>query len=198
MLSSVDPQDLESHALEHEQYHQLFAVFACYELVSEVLARSPKKTATKLEHHNWRKSLRTAIDRTHRATVELLTSDWLRFPLPPPLDDSGGMYADGSPAPHDARGLELARIRQIFVPDLVLRLHGLLVAHRSYFPDLLQLALDMTRTVAAEENHVYEEFLDMHGEGAARLAVYLERVREASLLILEGGSLDPFVAVVPA
>ena len=47
-ISAVDEmdaeEDLEFHALEHEQFQQLFVVFACHELVEEVLSRTPKAT----------------------------------------------------------------------------------------------------------------------------------------------------------
>ena len=34
----------EYSELEHEQFQQLFGVFACYDLVEEVLNRAPKPT----------------------------------------------------------------------------------------------------------------------------------------------------------
>lgn len=92
------------------------------------------------------------------------------------------------------RRKELARIRQIFVPDLVLRLHNRLVDNRELFPALLQRALDMTKLVAAEDYHVYEEFLGSDDK-PYRLVAYLDRVREASMAALQSGSPDPFKAV---
>ncbi len=91
------------------------------------------------------------------------------------------------------RRKELRRIRQIFIPDLILRLHNLLMSQRHHFPALLQQALDLTKIVAAEENHVYEEFLG-RDENPYRLIAYLERMREASLAALEGGSGNAFLA----
>jgi nuclear pore complex protein Nup107 len=177
-----DDDDDDDDALEHEQYQQLFGVFACHELVDEVLARAPKTTATKLEQHNWRKSLHTAIERTHRTTLDLLTSDWLRFDLVP-------IYQQ------QERSAELARIRQIFIPDLVLRLHSLLFTHRSLFPVLLQQALDLSKIVAAEDNHVYEEFLERDGE-PYRLIAYLDKIREAGLAAVQSGSGSAFAVAV--
>ncbi len=46
-IASMDDDiegDVAHHALEHEQFHQLFSVFACHELVEEVLSRMPKTT----------------------------------------------------------------------------------------------------------------------------------------------------------
>jgi nuclear pore complex protein Nup107 len=88
------------------------------------------------------------------------------------------------------RTKELGRIRQI--PDLVLRLHTLLMSQRHLSPSLLQSALDLTKVVATEENHVYSEFFTWSGE-PYRLVAYLDRVREASLAALESGSGSAFV-----
>jgi nuclear pore complex protein Nup107 len=90
------------------------------------------------------------------------------------------------------RTKELGRIRQIFIPDLVLRLHTLLMSQRHLSPSLLQSALDLTKVVATEENHVYSEFFTWSGE-PYRLVAYLDRVREASLAALESGSGSAFV-----
>lgn len=91
--------------------------------------------------------------------------------------------------PAAERKRELRRIRQIFIPDLVMRLHSLLMAHRQTFPHLLQQALDLTKIVASEEYQVYPEFFDREGE-PYRLVAYLDRVREASLAALEGGQVE--------
>lgn len=85
---------------------------------------------------------------------------------------------------------ELRRTRQIFIPDLILRLHNLLVTHSTMFPGLIQTALDLTKVVAQEDNHVYEEFFDTassNGEnvGAGKLGVYLDRVREVAMIALK-------------
>jgi hypothetical protein len=69
----IDDDDTGYHATEHQGFVQLYGVFACYELVEEVLARSPKTTyvtlcffeididgrfsASKVEQLNWRKNL---------------------------------------------------------------------------------------------------------------------------------------------
>lgn len=61
------------------------------------------------------------------------------------------------------------------------------------FPPFLQQALDLTKVVADEDNHVYEEFIHREGQ-PYRLIAYLDRVREASLAALESGSGSAFVA----
>ena len=62
------------------------------------------------------------VDETRERVVKLLTTDWL---VPEP--DAGG-------ATGDRRLRELTRIRQIYVPELVLRLHVLLLESRARIP----------------------------------------------------------------
>lgn len=120
------------------------------------------------------------IDEAASQTRGLLTSGWLQLDLPSPRS----LYSQ-------QRRKELARIRQIFVPYLVFRLHAILVEHSAQTPRFLQDALDVASTVASEEWRVYDEFV---ANGA--LEKYLERVREAAMLALKRGSVDPFVVKV--
>lgn len=147
-------------------------------------------SAPKADQNGWRKRLLAAIEKTIVQTKLLLTADWLRFHV-----SSATAYGERSTkmllTPGSQRKKELRRIRQIFVPDLVMRLHKRLVDDRHRFPQLLQEALDLTKIVASEEYHVYEEFLGRDNR-PYRLYSYLDHVREASMFALEGGSTDPF------
>jgi len=67
------------------------------------------------------------------------------------------------------------------------------MSQRHHFAHLLQQALDLTKIVAAEDNHVYEEFFGSD-ENPYKLVAYLERIREAGLAALEGGSGSAFIA----
>ncbi|KAL7418442.1 Nucleoporin nup84 [Cryptotrichosporon argae] len=181
-----DDDDDADRALNYEEHvHivKLFSVFAAHDGVDDVLARAPKATATKVEQFNWKKKLASALDVLHTETIDVLTSDWLRFPI-------RSKSENGS-----QRKKELSRIRQIFVPDLVLRLHARLMDNRVHFATLLQQAIDLSKLVAAEDNHVYEEFFS-RATGPDRLAAYLDKAREASMAALEAGSRDPFRAPV--
>lgn len=131
-----------------------------------------------------------AIDRVHDSTVHLLTNDWLRFQITK-SEISEWTHSYGfSRTEADVyilgaqRKRELRRIRQIFIPDLIMRLHSLLVSHYQAFPIFLQKALDLTKTVASEDYGVYAEFLGLEND-TARLVMYLEKVREATLISME-------------
>lgn len=169
--------------MEHSDYRKLLSTFAVHDLIEEVQSRAPKATTAKVEQLNWRKRLFQVIDQVNGDTRELLISDWLNFPI-----QSRSTYST-------QRRKELRRIRQIFIPDLVLRLHAQLMDNRGLFPQLLQTALDMTKLVADEQHKVYVEFLGQDNK-PYRLVAYLDRVRESSMAVLQGGSSNPIVAAV--
>lgn len=165
---------------EFHDYGRLFEVFAAHDAADEVAGAQPKETASKVEQHAWAKRLLSGIEHVADLTRDLLSSHWLAFHL------------DRSDY-NRTRRQELRRIRQIFVPDLVMRLHTLLVEHHTRFPQLLQAALDMCVLVASQEHGVYEEFIGRDAD-ASRLVAYLDHVREASMSALAAGSADPFRA----
>lgn len=89
----------------------------------------------------------------------------------------------------DRRRRDLIRIRQIYIPELVLRLHSLLVSarhipHHAY----LKRALELANIVADSRYRTYEDFVD---QDSRRLGDYLVAVRGAILDGLEGGGSDP-------
>ncbi|WOO81998.1 Nuclear pore complex protein [Vanrija pseudolonga] len=173
----------DGQLVEHTDYRKLLATFAVHDLIEEVQSRAPKATTSKVEQLNWRKRLFQVIDQVNGETRDLLISDWLNFPI-----QSRSTYST-------QRRKELRRIRQIFIPDLVLRLHAQLMDNRALFPQLLQTALEMTKLVADEEHKVYVEFLGQDNK-PYRLVAYLDRVRESSMAALQGGSSNPIVAAV--
>jgi nuclear pore complex protein Nup107 len=117
----------------------------------------------------------------------------------------------------DRRVRELARIRQVFVPELILRLHSLLVSSRTYIPECVLIsvplrlrshpheifcfvfisnvrhALFLANIVADSRYMLFTEFA---GENGRRLKEYLAVVRTAVLAGLEYGGSDPFRAVL--
>ena len=100
----------------------------------------------------------------------------------------------------------MLRIRTIYIPEFVFRLHALLFASRNYvneydsaFFDVCWLTvlssalhslLQLTNTVADSRYKIYEAF-------GARLPQYLTLVRQGVLGTLEGGGSDPFRLLQP-
>ena len=118
----------------------------------------------------------------------------------------------------DRRGRELARIRQIFIPDLILRLHELLVSSRTHLPECVLRLFPLTRASSHDMAYLfpplfsnvrhalllanvvadsrYMLFTEFAGENGRRLSEYLGAVRSAVLAGLEHGGSDPFRAVL--
>ena len=119
----------------------------------------------------------------------------------------------------DRRTRELARIRQLFIPELILRLHGLLVSSRTHIPEYVLVflssfarphsnfslsflfrpfsnvrhALLLANVVADSRYMLFTEFA---GENGRKLKEYLAVVRTAVLAGLEHGGSDPFRTVL--
>lgn len=89
----------------------------------------------------------------------------------------------------DRRSRDLIRIRQIYIPELVIRLHLLLVSARQ-IPGhaYLKRALELVNVVADSRYRIYDDFVDQEGR---KLGDYLAAVRDAILGGLEGGGSDP-------
>ena len=106
----------------------------------------------------------------------------------------------------DQRRVTLVRIRDIYIPELVIRLHALLANtgdklerfvpldiklfltkdnHHSNFKHALELA----NIVADSRYRLYDNFLS---GGNERLGDYLSAVRSSLLKGLDGGGADPF------
>ena len=99
----------------------------------------------------------------------------------------------------DRRRRDLIRNRQIYIPELIIRLHALLVSSwnivpsKGGAPNYLKLALELTNIVADSRYKIYEDFVNEDGR---RLGDYLAAVRQAILKGLEGGGSDPFRSIV--
>ncbi|WVQ67012.1 uncharacterized protein L199_005204 [Kwoniella botswanensis] len=186
LSNSSMAEDEENHLIEHQEYLKLFSIFSSYEVLADLESdpnRRPKETSTKLEKHNYNKSLLGAIDRVWERTIGLLQpteedDGWLRFRV-------SRKFENGS-----KRKVELSIIRRLFIPSLILQLHQLLIQKSTTFPELLDKALELIKIVAKEDNHLYEEFLPSStggGAGEGKLGLYLERVREVGMVALKVG-----------
>ncbi|EST08662.1 Nuclear pore protein [Kalmanozyma brasiliensis GHG001] len=130
---------------------------------------------SKLERMNWTKALSQVVEQARELDLVLLKRDWLKIPLD---HTSGGLETE-------RRARELFDIRQTYIPEIVFRLHDMLVESASVIPTNLNMALRLSEIVADERHKIYLEFI--RGNGQNLLQDYLLRVREASLLLLENG-----------
>lgn len=111
-LASIDQP--EERATEYLHYRQFFTIWdsldrvvKCQSLEVSIMNRDTRAA--------WLSDYKGLIDQAYDAVVKLLTSDWM---MP---DETG-----------DRRSRELIRVRQIYVPELILRLHVMLYASREH------------------------------------------------------------------
>ncbi|KAG1854581.1 107-domain-containing protein [Suillus subluteus] len=157
-LASIDQP--EERAAEYLRYRQFFTIWDSHDWVVECqsLEVSIMNRDTKAA---WLSDYKGLMYQAYDAVVKLLTSDWM---MP---DETGGR-----------RSRELTRVRQIYVPELILN---------------LKRALELANIVADWRYKLYDDFLHLDGR---RLGEYLDAVRRATIAGLEGGGSDPFKIIL--
>lgn len=175
-LASI--REPEERATEYLHYRQLFVAWdalsqieGCKNLESPQMAKDTRIA--------WLEDYKSLTNSAREQVIKLLTTEWLV---------SEAERSD----PTDRRIRELIRIRQIFIPELILRLHTALYESRVYIPANLKYALSLANIVADSRYKLYDDFTNQDGK---RLRNYLAAIRQAILGGLEGGGSDPFRAV---
>ncbi|EPQ52913.1 hypothetical protein GLOTRDRAFT_78934 [Gloeophyllum trabeum ATCC 11539] len=167
----------EDRATEFLHYGQFFIVQEAFDRVVALQALEYQPMHREA-HIKWSETYRDALDYAREQVVKLLTSDWLVSDV-----SQGG----------DRRRRELIRIRQIYIPDFIVRLHVMLVNSRHRYRRNLKHAVELANVVADSRYKLYDDFTDNEGK---RLTDYLGVVREAVLAGLEEGGSDPFKIVI--
>ncbi|KAI9065014.1 hypothetical protein FKP32DRAFT_1675146 [Trametes sanguinea] len=165
----------EEEATEYMHYRQFFAVWDALARVVECEALEQPQM-NKDTRAAWLSDYKTLIEQAREQVVKLLTTDWL-------VSDVETRAANAK------RFRDLVRIRQIYIPELIIRLHSTLVNSRSRVPENLKHALLLVNVVADSRYRLYDDFSSQPGR---RLGDYLGAVRQAVLAGLEGGGSDPF------
>ncbi|KAG8702888.1 Nucleoporin nup84 [Ceratobasidium sp. 394] len=161
-------------------YIKFFGVWDTVPVIEAIRARDPGEDGTKAEKRAWEKEYKTALDEFYEATVQVLITYWLELE-----------YAD--PNERKRERVEQSRIRQIYVPEMILQLHHELYASRETFPANLRRALQLPNIVADSRYGIFKDFVSTSGN---RMPEYLGCVREASIAMLKNGITDPVQAVV--
>ncbi|KAG6856667.1 hypothetical protein H0H87_002044 [Tephrocybe sp. NHM501043] len=179
LLDMLPPQlamigEPEEMATEYLHYRQFFVIWDTLERVLEAQAIEVARM-NRERRLTWLNDYRSIIDQAYDQITKLLESEWLVTDVETP----------GS----NRRRRELIRVRQIYVPELIIRLHSLLVSSRHHIKENLTRALRLANTVADSRYKLYEDFVN---EDVRRLGDYLGAVRQAVLAGLEGGGSDPF------
>ncbi|TFK71838.1 hypothetical protein BDN72DRAFT_816969 [Pluteus cervinus] len=164
----------EERATEYLHYRQFFTIWETFERVVECQALDVPHMS-KEARGAWLSDYRGLIESAREQIVKLLSSEWLVTDVETP----GG----------DRRRRELIRIRQIFIPELILRLHVLLFTSRHRIPENLKKAIDLVNVIADSRYKLYEDFVGQEGR---KLSDYLSAVKDAMVGGVEGGGSDPF------
>ncbi|KAH9971849.1 nuclear pore protein 84/107 [Lactifluus volemus] len=168
----------EERAAEYLDYRQFFIAWETLERVKECQTLEASQMSRD-SRTTWLRDYGNLVSSGHEQILKLLTTDWL--------------VPDAEIPATDRRSRELTRIRQLFIPELILRLHTLLLSSRTHIPDNVRHALSLANTVADSRYMLFTEFA---GENGRRLKEYLAAVRTAMLAGLEHGGSDPFRAVL--
>ncbi|KAJ7582625.1 nuclear pore protein 84/107 [Mycena floridula] len=175
LASFTEPPE---HASEYVQYRSFFAIWETLDRIVECQALEASQMNRDAKQ-SWLQDYKRLINRAWDQIVKLLKSEWLVTDV----EQTGG----------DQRRRELIRIRQIYIPELIIRLHVLLFTSRHRIPDNLRRVFDLVNIVADSRYKLYEDFVNEEGR---RLGDYLGAVRQAILGGLEGGGADPFRIVL--
>jgi nuclear pore complex protein Nup107 len=122
-LASIDePEDI---ATEYMHYRQLFHVWDLFERIAEMTGIDITNELTKDIKVVWLNDYKSLVDEAYEKTVKLFTTEWL--------------VSDVTRIDGDRRRRELIRVRQIFIPELAIRLHSILYESRTQFPKCVKI-----------------------------------------------------------
>ncbi|KAE8229767.1 hypothetical protein CF326_g5257 [Tilletia indica] len=197
-VSAAKLQHVEQ--LECLSWGNLFDALDAYQRYADVAAERERHMSSASKRTEFTNDLRNVINDAESAIKVVLEGDWLRFEL------------DGEePENYTARLVEYKRIRQLFVPELVLSLHHMLIDSRDLLPDTLARALVLPNLVADGSHALWRDFISRaddevdedpeasvrpDGQKTNRLPEYLEAVRQAELMALDSLGADPFRAAI--
>ncbi|THH10924.1 hypothetical protein EW145_g992 [Phellinidium pouzarii] len=176
-LVPVEVGFMRTHSAEYVHYLQFFTIWESFDRIAEAQLDESSCT-TKGAKESWLNGYKALLDDTRGKILDLLTTEWL-------VNEEEVMRTKRQ----DQRHITLVRIRRIYIPELIIRLHALLVGSGDRLPENLKHALNLANIVADSRYGLYEDFLD---DDATRLHDYLRAVRQAVLKGLEGGGSDPF------
>ena len=196
LASISEPEDI---ATEYMHYRQFFYVWELFERIVDVNEVNTALELTKDFKVAWLEEYKGLVDEAYEKTMKLFTTEWL--------------VSDVSRVDGDRRRREFIRVRQIFIPELVIRLHSILYESRTrapkcvertqprfvlcltYFCRNLTRCFGLANIVADSKHKLYEDFA---GGSGVRLREYLGNVRQAVLGGLEGGGSYPFRILIAA
>ncbi|KIJ51179.1 hypothetical protein M422DRAFT_223628 [Sphaerobolus stellatus SS14] len=169
-----EPPGNPSDRYEYLHYERFFVAWAALGLAEHLasqLNRPGRIQHKDREVEKYESTLRKAREQI----IDLLTNNWLQ---------SGEIES-----PDTARQSELERIREMYVPELLIRLQRTLFESRSLVPRNIKASLTLANIVADSRFEIYEAFNNPYGN---RLREFLDGLRKTVLAGLDSGGSDPF------
>ncbi|KZT51988.1 nuclear pore protein 84/107 [Calocera cornea HHB12733] len=123
------------------------------------------------------RSYSSAVSDARDLTLDILTMRWLE------------VLKDDPALPERPR--QVRRLRQLYIPELVMRLHRVLYQARDEVSEALRWTFDLSNTVADGRYELAETFLTGDHE-SNKLIGYLAGMRDVGMNVLQRGATDPF------
>ncbi|EJD49593.1 hypothetical protein AURDEDRAFT_161152 [Auricularia subglabra TFB-10046 SS5] len=183
---------VEAYGAEHMHYRWFLETWKMFEEVNQFAAEEPLGESTVKEREvrgAWIREYSNRIDLLRERTVKLLEERWL-LPL---KEYEPGKYPC---ARSNKRREELNMVRQIYIPELVIRLHAVLMNSRHLIPRNIRAALELANVVADSRHGLADEFFGSATD-RNKLPDYLAAVRAAAIEGMAlGNCADPFKIVI--
>lgn len=185
-------ENTHNEILEFTHYRDFFNCLELHVQVDEILSQRPVDGAVKSEFQAFTQALEEMCDQLYTAVVSILSSEWLQD------IQFNTTEIQEEDTTSRRRIAELNLIRNIYIPELVFRLHGALVDSGTYIITNLRRALELATLVANESYKNYAEFLPIKTNTSTqsshrhnKIKDYLHELRIVHLLILKSSGVHP-------
>ncbi|KAJ2159003.1 Nucleoporin nup84 [Coemansia sp. RSA 552] len=183
--ATVGDEAVASHFHEYIHLLSLCDAYAFYSTWAETLCKRPADAAgqgsrLQVQWLEWKENIARATDQAVQMfRTKLLDIDWLglqslHIAQREPAGDSEPLRAE-----------ELARLRELYIPESVFRLHSILFDTRDALPQNLKRSLDLAQLVADESLGIYRQLAkasSSHPHG--RLPAFMGLMRRSAFEIL--------------
>ncbi|KAJ2850174.1 Nucleoporin nup84 [Coemansia brasiliensis] len=182
-MQQIDNKQV-SYFQEYIHMLSLCDAFAYYATWAETLCKRPanaqsQRTRLQMQWLEWKEAITQATDHAVKMFQDrLLDIDWLSM-------QSLFISQDEDQASSDQRVIELERLRDLYIPEAVFRLHSILFDTRDALPKNLKRSLDLAQLVANDSLRIYRQLARATPEHpSGRLASFMRLMRRSAYEIL--------------
>ncbi|KAJ1808513.1 Nucleoporin nup84, partial [Coemansia sp. RSA 2598] len=175
-------KETQSHVYEYIHLLSLCDAYAQYATWAETACKRPVDAGRPgarlhIQWLEWRDLVTASTERTvHMLQAKLLEVDWL---------SAQSLCIDDSANAAASRLEELARLREIYIPETVVRLHSVFFTTRDVVSQNLKRSLDLSQLVADENLGIYRLMAKPSPlYPNARLADFMDLMRRSAFEIL--------------